>query len=70
MEKLDSPILSIPGVGIILGSIILAEIHDIDNFKSPNQLLAYTSCEPSICTSGINQLETGCMVKCGSSKLR
>lgn len=70
MQELDSPILSIPGVGITLGSIILAEIRDIDNFKSPNQLLAYAGCEPSVSTSGINQLETGRMVKRGSSQLR
>lgn len=70
IEEIDSPILSIPGIGITLGSIILAEIRDIDNFKSPNQLLAYAGCEPSVSTSGTNQVETGHMVKRGSSQLR
>lgn len=70
MDEMDSPILSIPGIGITLGSIILAEIRDINNFKTPNQLLAYAGCEPSISTSGTNQLETGHMVKRGSSRLR
>lgn len=53
-----------------LGSIILAEIRDIHNFKFPNQLLAYAGCEPSISTSGTNQIESGHMVKRGSSQLR
>lgn len=70
MAEIDSPILSIPGIGITLGSVILAEIRDIDNFKSPNQLLAYAGCEPSVSTSGTNQTETGHMVKRGSSQLR
>lgn len=70
MKEIDSPILSIPGIGVNLGSIILAEIRDINNFKSPNQLLAFAGCEPSISTSGTNQTETGHMVKRGSSQLR
>ena len=70
MSEIDSPILSIPGVEMTLGSVILAEILDIDNFKSPKQLLAYASCEPSVSTSGTNQVETGHMVKRGSSPLR
>lgn len=70
MSEIDSPILSIPGVGMTLGSVILAEIRDIDNFKSLNQLLAYAGCEPSVSTSGTNQVETGHMVKRGSSQLR
>lgn len=69
MNEIDSSILSIPGIGITLGSVILAEIRDIDNFKSPNQLLAYAGCDPSVSTSGINQIETGHMVKRGSSHL-
>lgn len=70
MNEIDSPILSIPGIGITLGSVILAEIRDINNFRSPNQLLAFAGCEPSVSTSGTNQLETGHMVKRGSSQLR
>lgn len=70
MKEIDSPILSIPGIGLTLGSIILAEIRDVRNFKSPNQLLAYAGCEPSVSTSGTNQLESGHIVKRGSSELR
>lgn len=70
MKEVDSPILSIPGIGFYLGSVILAEIRDIQNFKSPNQLLAYAGAEPSVSTSGTKQIETGHMVKRGSSQLR
>lgn len=70
MNEIDSPILTIPGIGYKLGSIILAEIRDIKNFHSPNQLLAYAGAEPSVSTSGMNQTETGRMVKRGSSQLR
>ncbi|OTO01321.1 hypothetical protein A5883_003638 [Enterococcus sp. 5B3_DIV0040] len=55
MSEIDSPILTIPGIGFKLGSIILAEIRDIKNFRSQNQLLAYAGSEPSISTSGMNQ---------------
>lgn len=70
MKEIDSPILTIPGIGITLGSIILAEIRDIKNFQSPNQLLAYAGCEPSVSTSGLQQSQTGHMVKLGSTQLR
>lgn len=70
MSEIDSPILTIPGIVYKLGSVILVEIRDIKNFRSPNQLLAYAGAEPSVSTSGMNQTETGRMVKRGSSQLR
>ncbi|HGW2901385.1 TPA: transposase [Enterococcus faecalis] len=51
MSEIDSPILTIPGIGFKLGSVILAEIRDIKNFRSPDQLLAYAGAEPSVSTS-------------------
>lgn len=69
MEQLDSPMLSIPGIGQRLGAIILAEIKTIDNFTSPAQLQAFAGLEPSIYQSG--QMDnTGRMVKRGSHYLR
>lgn len=70
MSEIDSPILMIPGIGYKLGSVILAEIRDIKNFRSPNQLLAYAGAEPSVSTFGMNQTETRRMIKRGSSQLR
>jgi len=70
MKEIDSPLLSIPGIGVKLGAVILSEIRSIHNFKTPAQLLAFAGSEPSISTSGENQIEKGHMVKRGSSQLR
>ena len=70
ISEIDSPILTILGISYKLGSVILDEIRDIKNFRSPNQLLVYAGAEPSVSTSGMNQTETGRMVKRGSSQLR
>lgn len=67
--QINSPILSIPGIGKRLGAIILAEIKNIDNFSSPAQLQAFAGLEPSIYQSG--QMDnSGHMVKRGSHYLR
>lgn len=69
MAEIDSPILSIPGIGQRLGAIILAEIRKIDNFSTPAQLQAFAGLEPSIYQSG--QMDnSGRMVKRGSHYLR
>lgn len=69
MDKLDSPIVTIPGISYRLGSIIIAEIGGIHNFNNPSQLLAFAGMEPSIYQSGQYQ-GTGKMVKRGSPHLR
>lgn len=69
MDQIDSKILSIPGISYGLGSVILAEIRNINNFKNPSQLLAFAGLEPSIYQSGQMDNE-GKMVKRGSSHLR
>ena len=70
MEQLDSPILSVPGIGYILGAAILSEIGDIHRFASPAKLLAFAGLEPSIYQSGRYQSASGSMVKRGSPHLR
>ena len=37
MEELNSPITTIPGIGPVLGAVILGEIGDIRRFESPGQ---------------------------------
>lgn len=69
MSTIESPIESIPGISTILGSIILAEIKDIHNFRTPAQLLAFAGLEPSVRQSGLIENE-GKMVKRGSTHLR
>ncbi len=52
LEKSNTTLLSIPGIGIITGSIILAEIGDINRFRSDDELLAYAGLDPSVYQSG------------------
>jgi transposase len=66
MQTIKSPLLTVPGIGNTLGSIILAELRNIASFRSPGQVLALAGSEPSVSTSGENQVETGHMVKRGS----
>jgi len=39
MRGIASPVLSIPGIGYVLGSIIVSEIGNIENFADPAKLL-------------------------------
>ena len=70
MVEMDSPILSIKGIGFILGAAILSEIGDIHRFASPSKLLAFSGSEPSIYQSGKFTPSSGKMVKRGSTFLR
>ena len=70
MDKIDSPILSIPGISYTLGAIIVAEIGDIRRFSSPAKLLAFAGLEPSVYQSGKFVPTSGKMVKRGSPFLR
>ena len=70
MEELHSPITTIPGMGLRMGAMILAEVGDFSNFDSPDKILAYAGLSPSTYQSG--QL-TNCyshMEKRGSRYLR
>lgn len=70
MLKINSPILTIPGISFTLGSIILAEIGNINNFNNPGKLLAFAGLEPSTHQSGKYSASITPMVKRGSSYLR
>lgn len=70
MDEIDSPILSIPGIGYTLGAMILAEIGDVCRFTSPAKLLAFAGLEPSVYQSGKYVPTSGKMVKRGSPYLR
>jgi transposase len=70
MDELQSPILSIPGISYGLGSVILSEIGDINNFESPSKLLAFAGLEPSTFESGKFIAKDMRMVKRGSPHLR
>lgn len=60
---------TIPGIGIILANIILAEIGDINRFLSSSKLASYTGITPSMHQSGqINY--SGRITKRGNKYLR
>lgn len=70
MDEINSPILTIPSIGLAMGAMIIAEIGDFSNFASPDKILAYAGLSPSTYQSG--QL-TNCyshMEKRGSRYLR
>ena len=70
MIEIDSPVLTIPGVGFVLGAIILAEIGNIENFDNPSKLLKFAGLEPSVYESGKYKATDTPMVKRGSKYLR
>ena len=70
MRELNSPVTTIPGVGIYTGAVIIAEIGDISNFDSPSKLQAYAGMDPMIYQSGNYVATNTPMVKRGSSYLR
>lgn len=72
MEDIHSPITTIPGIGLSMGAMILAEIGDFSRFSSPDKVLAYAGMSPSTHQSGHLAL-TGIyshMEKRGSKYLR
>ena len=70
VDELNTPLMTIPGIGYTLAAIILAEIGDIHNFSSPAKLLAFAGMEPSTYQSGQYHASHTPMVKRGSTYLR
>ena len=52
MNDLHSPITTIPGMGVRMAAMILAEVGDFTRFVSPDKLLAYAGMSPSTYQSG------------------
>ena len=52
MDEMQSPITTIPGIGVRMAAMILAEIGDFSRFDSPDQILAYAGMSPSTYQSG------------------
>ena len=52
MDEIQSPITTIPGIGVRMGAMILAEIGDFSRFRSPDKILAYAGMSPSTYQSG------------------
>lgn len=70
VNKLDTKLLSVPGINIIACAIILGETNNFDNFSNATKLLAFAGLDPKIRESG-NFSATSCrMSKKGSPYLR
>ncbi len=52
MDKINSPILTIPGISYHMGAMIIAEIGDFNCFDSADKILAYAGMSPSTYQSG------------------
>ncbi len=52
MNSIQSPITTIPGMGLRMGAMILAEVGDFANFDSSDKILAYAGLSPSTYESG------------------
>ena len=70
MDKMDSVIKTIPGIGSLNGAMIIGEVGDIARFEKPCQLLAYAGLDPSIYQSGKFTASRTRMSKRGSKLLR
>lgn len=70
MDKINSPILTIPGISYRMGAMIIAEIGSFSNFDSPDKILAFAGLSPSTYQSGNFNSSHSHMEKRGSKYLR
>lgn len=69
-EKFDGYLHTIPGIGMIAAATILAEIGDINRFKSSSALVAFAGIDPTVRQSGEFSSTHNHMSKRGSPYLR
>lgn len=69
MNIIDSPTVSIPGVGLMSSASIIAEFGDLSRFANANKMLAYAGLDCGRSQSGTADYK-GKMVKHGSGYLR
>jgi transposase len=70
MEKLDSPITTITGIGNVTGAAIISEIGDISKFDSPRKLVAFAGLDATVTQSGEFEATHNVMSKRRSPYLR
>ena len=69
MEELNSPIPTIPGIGINLAAMVIGEIGDITRFSSPEKLIKFAGLDVKVYQSGTINIK-GHIRKRGSPILR
>lgn len=67
---MESPILTIPGMGHIQAAIILSSLRNIQRFDHPCKVLAFAGLDPVVRQSGNFKARTTRMSKRGNSLLR
>ena len=70
VNKLDTTLLSVPGISIIACAIILGETNNFNNFSDSTKLLAFAGLDPKIRQSGNFNASSCRMSKKGSPYLR
>jgi len=70
MNSLNTPLMTITGIGPTLGAYILSEIGDISRFPSAAKLAAYAGIDPTMRQSGEYNGVRNRMSKRGSPYLR
>lgn len=70
LEKLNSPITTIPGIASVNAATILGEIGDVKRFSNPSKLVAYAGLDASVSQSGEYESTYNHMSKRGSPYLR
>ena len=70
LRQIDSHITTIPGIGNILGAVILGEIGNISRFSNAKKLVAFAGLDPITTQSGKFRNTTGPISKRGSPSLR
>jgi len=70
LDKLQSPITTIPGIGNVNAAVILGEIRDIKRFSNPAKLVAYAGIDATVSQSGNYRSSHANVSKRGSPYLR
>ena len=70
LRKMDTYITTCPGIGDVLGAIILSEIGDVSRFPETKKLVAFVGVDPSVKQSGEFVGTQNKMSKRGSPHLR
>lgn len=70
LDKMDSPITTIPGIADVTAAVILGEIGDISRFSNAAKLAAYAGIDASVSQSGDFKSSNNKMSKRGSPYLR
>jgi transposase len=70
MTAVNSPITTIPGIGKVIGAVILGELGDVNKFESGAKIVAFAGIDATVKQSGNSVSQNNRMSKRGSPHLR